>query len=151
MTMSPATSPDRPWPLWRVMPASGAWVTAPAMARGDLEVTLVGWEVPAGDPLRDIGALLVSELATNAVNAAAGRAHVLQLRLFSDIRRLLIEVWDTAPGWPRRAPGNPASTSGRGLALIDYYSDQRWGCTGRPGDKVTWCLLDRTRLKELDA
>lgn len=96
--------------------------------------------------------LLVSELATNAVQVVINRARqpaFIRLRLSSDTVCLLIQVWDADP----RPPASTALTSdgipsldeegGRGLYLVATLS-QRWSWHPTPqwGGKVVWCELD---------
>lgn len=93
--------------------------------------------------------LLVSELATNAVQATAGNDSqaAIRLRLLSDGARIRIEVWDPNPGLPApidsSADGVPdlEAEGGRGLYLVTVLSD-RWNWVPRPGGKVVWCELD---------
>ena len=84
---------------------------------------------------------MVSELVTNAVNASTrdgrplydelGRLLTIGLALRAGGGLLRIEVWDRADGMPApRDAGNDA-VSGRGLAMIAYFSSARWGWTSR--------------------
>ncbi len=94
--------------------------------------------------------MLVSELVTHAIQAAAGhQTHVpVRLRLSGDGARVLIEVWDADPRPP--APrdlgedGLPdlEEEGGRGLFLVATLST-RWGwCPAQePAGKVVWCEL----------
>ncbi|MGH3263138.1 MAG: hypothetical protein ACRDNS_14200, partial [Trebonia sp.] len=93
------------WPLISDLGPLGALPTVPQLARGFVSVTLNCWGL---DSLADVTELLVSELTTNVVRAAAdsdGRLRydaeckipLLWIRLLCDNVRLLIEVWDTLP------------------------------------------------------
>ncbi|MGH3193966.1 MAG: ATP-binding protein [Streptosporangiaceae bacterium] len=126
----------------------GAFPSAVPCAR--LHAKQVAWEWGL-DELAEAIELLVSELATNAVQAVADRTHLafIRLRLSSDTVRLLIEVWDADP----RPPASTALTSdgippldqegGRGLFLVATLS-QRWNWYPVPqwGGKVVWCEMD---------
>ena len=48
------------------------------------------------------------------------------MRLFADAQRLLIEVWDNAPGDPQPRQADSASESGRGFMVVQAIS-HRWG------------------------
>jgi anti-sigma regulatory factor (Ser/Thr protein kinase) len=126
----------------------GAFPSAVPCAR--LHAKQVAWEWGL-DGLAEAIELLVSELATNAVQTAADRTHLgfIRLRLSSDTVRLLIEVWDADP----RPPASTAPTGdgippldqegGRGLFLVAMLS-QRWNWYPAPlwGGKVVWCELN---------
>jgi len=89
------------------------------------------WGVPYGSETSDTAALLVAELAANAVThgRVPGRDFEVTARLLG--RTLRIEVSDTrgelrppAPGAPRPALG-PLAETGRGLLLVETLAD-RW-------------------------
>lgn len=93
--------------------------------------------------------LLLSELVTNAVQAARATVNDMpvNVRLFANHDRLLIEVWDgyVQPPAPRVLEyGFPEvdAETGRGLFLVETLSE-RWGWypTRNPAGKVTWCEL----------
>jgi serine/threonine-protein kinase RsbW len=106
-------------------------------------------EPPLGQDLIDSAVLLVSELLTNAIRAAAqasgraGRAGDAQISLLitREPRIVRIEVHDSVRGPVPLACGQHADAeNGRGLMVIDTLS-QHWGW--RPGrcGKVVWCEL----------
>jgi anti-sigma regulatory factor (Ser/Thr protein kinase) len=126
----------------------GALPSAVPCAR--LHTRQVLWEWGLSE-VAEIAELLLSELVTNAVQAA--RAIVSDLpvnvRISANRDRLLIEVWDSnvQPPLPRVLEnGFPEvdAESGRGLFLVETLSG-RWGWypTRNPGGKVTWCELGR--------
>lgn len=88
---------------------------------------------------REVAALLVSELATNAVLYGAGRFEVGVQRRSGRVR---IEVSDFGAGMP--APQRPLVTDehGRGLQLVTALSE-RWGVSERAHaiGKTVWFEL----------
>jgi anti-sigma regulatory factor (Ser/Thr protein kinase) len=95
------------WPLVNQMPPLSALLTAPASARVHVSVVLNGWRL--GDMVDDCQEV-VSEMVTNAVQASTapaggpiyvdGHMAIVTLRLLSNRRRVVAEVWDEAPGFP---------------------------------------------------
>ena len=101
----------------------------------------------------DIGALLVSELVTNAVEHASvtGPPKVggpmdadlptIQIRMLELEYSFVIQVWDASPQPPRLLTPSAESERGRGLQLVAALS-VRWGYHGAPtGGKVVWCEI----------
>jgi len=86
--------------------------TAPACARGHVRAVAYEWGLPE---LADTAELLVSELVTNAVQAAqqlmAGAdlpaVPFIRLRLFSDQDSMAIHVWDGSGEMPVRQDAGP--------------------------------------------
>lgn len=134
------------------VPISSAWPLASslglaalptAVACGRLHTKLVLWEWQL-DHLVDDAMILANELLTNAVRASPqstgnGAGALVLLRLLSDHRQLLIEIWDQSPDDPEpRAVGHDAE-NGRGLLVIESLS-RRWGWYRVREDlKVVWC------------
>ena len=88
--------------------------------------------------------LLVSELLTNAVNAARSVQSIgpVRLWLLSDSIQLLVLVWDANPLPPVRLHARQETESGRGLMLVETLSRQwDWYAPERLGGKVVWALL----------
>jgi anti-sigma regulatory factor (Ser/Thr protein kinase) len=138
--------PGLHWPLCYVLPPMGALPTAPRTARAHVSDVLGQWGPPHA---KDTAVLVTSELVTNAVRQCHdpsgrpvyinGRLPVVQLSLFSDRERLLIAVYDQAPGTPEeRHPGHHAET-GRGLALISSLG--HWDWYPVEGGKVVRAIL----------
>jgi anti-sigma regulatory factor (Ser/Thr protein kinase) len=126
----------------------GALPSAVPCAR--LHTRQVLWEWGLSE-VAEVAELLLSELVTNAVQAArANFNHMpVNVRLSANRDRLLIEVWDGNVQPPvLHEPENdfPAldAESGRGLFLVETLSE-RWGWypTRNPEGKVTWCELGR--------
>jgi anti-sigma regulatory factor (Ser/Thr protein kinase) len=102
-------------------------------------------EVP--DEVTDTTLLLVSELVTNALQAARRLGHPstvgLSLRLFHD--HLVIEVVDSSPAVPVLIESaDVLSEQGRGLHLVDALTDGLWGWfrwASSSGRKIVWCRV----------
>lgn len=100
---------------------------------------------------RDV-ALIVAELAANAITHGHVPGRDFEVRLTLTAARLHIEVTDTrsgaaptAPGW---RSGGLAAENGRGLLIVEALAE-RWGVEARtpnPG-KTVWaeCALPTTR------
>lgn len=82
-------------------------------------------------------ALLVSEVATNALVHGSGEVRV-QVRAHGS--RLRVEVADDSPGLPRPREAGLLEEGGRGLALVDSLADD-WGVQRVGGGKVVWFEL----------
>ena len=143
----------RSWPQSSAMPPLAALPTVPAMVRAFVRAMLSAWQM---DSLAEDAELIASELAGNAVAAftgsdgqpvyISGHMPVVQVCLLTDGVRILLEVWDQAPGIPVIRDTAGCEESGRGLVLIDAIAD-RWGwspAAGRPG-KVVWAEMSLLR------
>jgi anti-sigma regulatory factor (Ser/Thr protein kinase) len=106
------------------------------------------WGMPYGTPASDTVALVVAELAANAVlhGHVPGRDFELRLRYHRAAAVVRVEVSDTHPGLPA-SPGQASHATdaehGRGLLLVEAIAT-RWGVTGRTGPgKTVWaeCAL----------
>lgn len=124
----------------------GALPSAVPCAR--LRARQVLWEWGLSE-VAEIAELLLSELVTNAVQAARATLNDMpvNVRLSANCDRLLIEVWDSNVRPPVARVlenGFPEvdAESGRGLFLVETLSE-RWGWypTRNPEGKVTWCEL----------
>jgi hypothetical protein len=134
------------WPLSYVLPEMGALPTAPRTARAHVRDVLAAWGLPG---FTDNAALVASELVTNVVRQCHdfsgspvyinGRLPVVQLSLFSDRARLLIAVYDQAPGIPVQGHPDGSAETGRGLALIAALGTWDWHPV--QGGKVVRALL----------
>jgi hypothetical protein len=105
------------------------------------------------DELAETAALLVSELATNAMNASSlvggpgkrgasdGWQGRVALRLTCIGTNLVVEVWDASDDPPVLAHTDFAAEHGRGLHIVEALS-QQWGhYRPRTGGKVVWSAL----------
>jgi serine/threonine-protein kinase RsbW len=96
--------------------------------------------VPAG-PCQT-AALLVSELATNAVRHAGGREFVVEVQEYPQEGRLWVGVTDTDAGLPVLRTPDVTAENGRGVQLVSTLAD-RWGARRRRNapDKTVWFEL----------
>ena len=81
--------------------------------------------------------LIVSEMVTNSVQAAAAAISVVTTLHWDHLR---IEVMDDAPGWPARRHVSAEDNSGRGLAIIAALT-QDWGVTETADGKNVWVMM----------
>ena len=102
-------------------------------ARALLRQTLSAWNLPA---LVDAATLLVSELVTNAIRYSQGD---IELRLAKG-GVIVCEVADGDVHVPRRRHSGPEEEGGRGLAVVNEYS-QAWGTRPTVSGKVVWFEL----------
>jgi anti-sigma regulatory factor (Ser/Thr protein kinase) len=93
------------------------------------------WRVESG-----IVGLVVTELAANAVLHARS-PFTVSLHDEPARRRLVIEVADSDPKAPAKAPIEPDALSGRGLILVEQVA-AAWGVRPQPPGKVVWVELD---------
>ncbi|WP_158994798.1 ATP-binding protein [Streptomyces sp. QHH-9511] len=104
------------------------------------------WGIPHGTPVSDTAALLVAELAANAVThgRVPGRDFELSLSCTPGLR-LRVDVTDTrTEGRPRLAPTLPLADTGRGLLLVETLAT-RWAVLERvPVGKTVRAELDLT-------
>ncbi|AMM10084.1 ATP-binding protein [Streptomyces albidoflavus] len=117
-------------------------------ARAFTRRTLAEWK---NDERFDDIALVVSELVTNALRHALPADTPrpddppVRLHLTACERRLVCAVRDPSAGTPAaRPPGDCDAESGRGLFLVDSFSDA-WGwhpLAGQLDGKVVWALFE---------
>jgi anti-sigma regulatory factor (Ser/Thr protein kinase) len=103
---------------------------------------VAGWGYPPASDTSCTVALLVAELASNAVRhgRVPGRDFRLRLTLQAPTQTIRIEVSDTRDDrLPLRLPTtSPEDEAGRGLLLIDLLAT-RWGTAPRvPVGKTVW-------------
>ncbi|MEU0119608.1 ATP-binding protein [Streptomyces bobili] len=98
-------------------------------ARNYVLDTLTRWGLPATAELADTVRLIVSELATNAVQHTFGQSPTFTVDLVLDRdERLLIGVTDSHPRFPRRLPAAVQQDNGRGMVIIRWLTAE---CGGR--------------------
>jgi anti-sigma regulatory factor (Ser/Thr protein kinase) len=95
---------------------------------------------------RSVAALLVSELATNAIRHAGSGFTVSIATTPAGVR---IEVFDAAAVPLVARDPSPSEPSGRGLQIVNRLS-QEWGTTTHPNGKSVWFVL-RTGEQEARA
>jgi anti-sigma regulatory factor (Ser/Thr protein kinase) len=113
---------------------------APRAARTFVAETLTTWDVQADEV--EAAKLVVSELVTNAVLHSPESATIsLDLRLTDGAVRVL--VTDGGLGEPERRahPDSWTDETGRGVWLVEAFTEQ-WGTEAHRGDgKSVWCEL----------
>ena len=82
----------------------------------------------------DTVALLVSEVATNALVHGSGQVRVRVRPTRSGLR---VEVHDGDATLPSRRQATPRDEGGRGIALVDALSSG-WGAERTPDGKTVW-------------
>jgi anti-sigma regulatory factor (Ser/Thr protein kinase) len=87
---------------------------------------------PLAAPVDDAVALMVTELAANAVRHAASSFTVKVDRLEREIR---VEVSDIGPGSPAVRSPEPTEPSGRGLRIVQALA-RAWGVVPAPPGEV---------------
>ena len=144
-----AAAPRARWAIRSVLIVA-ALPTATPCAR--LHARNISLEWGLGE-LADTIELVVSELVTNAIQASAdhdGRPRYsadtgiacVHLRLSTDGRATLVEVWDETAMPPAPTQPNLGDESGRGLMLVDALTE-RWGWFVPPSGrgKIVWALM----------
>lgn len=86
------------------------------------------------DGVSDTVALLVSEVATNALVHGSGEVHVNVSTAGAVVR---VEVDDDGGGLPMRRQAGPDAEGGRGLALVDALATS-WGVQPTALGKTVW-------------
>ena len=118
-------------------------------ARRYVADVLVGWGLDETCETSDTVRLIVSELATNAVQHTFGQSptFTVDVRLERD-EHLHIGVTDSHPRWPQRLPAAVQQDNGRGMVIIRWLTAE---CGGRlsvrpteDGGKTVWIELPWT-------
>jgi anti-sigma regulatory factor (Ser/Thr protein kinase) len=93
-------------------------------------------------PVTDEAVLLVSELATNALeHTSTGDGGQFQVTICRNGMSLLIGVSDNGSAkTPEPGPLDPGSETGRGLGLVELIAD-RWGYCGGEHGRTVWFVL----------
>ncbi len=84
------------------------------------------------------GALIISELATNAI-IHGGSPFRVAIELTPEVVRISVE--DVGPGLPHSRRMFRDALGGRGVAIVEELS-HRWGCDPLEGGKVFWVELE---------
>ncbi|MFJ6072097.1 ATP-binding protein [Streptomyces sp. NPDC093065] len=100
-----------------------------AAARTYVVGTLAEWGLPADADLSETVRLVVSELATNAVQHTLGQSPTFTVDLVLDRdERLRVGVTDSHPRFPKRLPAAVQQDNGRGMVIIRWLTAE---CGGR--------------------
>jgi serine/threonine-protein kinase RsbW len=93
-------------------------------------------------PVTDEAVLLVSELATNALeHTSTGDGGQFRITICRNVTSLLIGVSDNGSvKTPEPGPLDPESQTGRGLELVELIADQ-WGYCGGEHGRTVWFEL----------
>ncbi|MDX3231985.1 ATP-binding protein [Streptomyces sp. ME19-01-6] len=128
------------------LPSAPVSVTA---ARRYVTSVLAEWGLPTDAETVGIVRLVVSELATNAVQHTMGQSptFTVDLRLERE-ERLSIGVTDSHPRWPKRLPPAIHQDNGRGLLIIRSLAAESGGEVSviptPEGGKTVWIALPWT-------
>ncbi|MES5821360.1 ATP-binding protein [Streptomyces sp. RG80] len=100
------------------------------LARRLAQATLHDWGIPHGSDTSDAVALIVAELAANAVTHGRVPGRDFELRISLVTGSVRVEVTDTRAELRPPAPGvvpnpRPLDDGGRGLVIVDALAD-RW-------------------------
>ncbi|MFG2133439.1 ATP-binding protein [Streptomyces sp. NPDC048751] len=107
------------------LPSDPASVSA---ARTFVVGTLAEWGLPEEAEVSDTIRLIVSELATNAVQHTLGQSptFTVDLRLDRD-ERVFVGVTDSHPRFPKRLPAAVQQDNGRGMVIIRWLTAECGG------------------------
>ncbi|MFE2286413.1 ATP-binding protein [Streptomyces sp. NPDC059443] len=125
------------------LPSDPASVRA---ARRYVAEVLDGWGLPEGSDTADSVRLIVSELATNAVQHTFGQSptFTVDIRLERE-EWLRVGVTDSHPRWPKRLPAAVQQDNGRGMVIIRWLTAEAGGRLSvsptEDGGKTVWIAL----------
>ncbi|MFA1545578.1 ATP-binding protein [Actinomadura chokoriensis] len=109
-----------------------------SLARELVRYALTRWG--CGRDLIDDSTVVMSEIVTNAVEAASG--HLLRIRVALDSGAPVLECWDPSPELPRVSAAGLDALSGRGLAIIAAYAKDTGVRPSATGEgKIVWALM----------
>jgi anti-sigma regulatory factor (Ser/Thr protein kinase) len=128
------------------LPSDPASVSA---ARKYVSTVLTDWGLPGDAEVADTVRLIVSELATNAVQHTRGESPTFTVEVELDREeQLRIGVTDSHPRYPKRLPAAVQQDNGRGMVIIRWLTME---CGGRlsvtptdEGGKTVWIALPWT-------
>ncbi|MFJ3710033.1 ATP-binding protein [Streptomyces sp. NBC_01387] len=128
------------------LPSEAASVPA---ARTFVARALAEWGLPADADLADTVRLIVSELATNAVQHTFGQSPVFTVQVVLERdERLCVGVTDSHPRWPQRLPAAVQQDNGRGMVIIRWLAVENRGrlfvTPTKDGGKTVWIALPWT-------
>ncbi|MGW0750402.1 ATP-binding protein [Streptomyces sp. NPDC002587] len=120
-----------------------------AAARRYVAEVLGEWGLPDDTETADSVRLIVSELATNAVQHTFGQSptFTVDVRLERE-EWLRVGVTDSHPRWPRRLPAAVQQDNGRGMVIIRWLTAEAGGRLSvtptEDGGKTVWIALPWT-------
>ncbi|WP_236244536.1 ATP-binding protein [Streptomyces sp. CC210A] len=125
------------------LPSDPASVSA---ARRYVSDVMADWGLPEGADIGDAVRLIVSELATNAVQHTFGQSPTFTVDVCLEREeRLRIGVTDSHPRWPQRLPAAVQQDNGRGMVIIRWLAAERGGRLSvtptDEGGKTVWIAL----------
>ncbi|QEV16408.1 ATP-binding protein [Streptomyces alboniger] len=128
------------------LPSDPASVSA---ARKYVANVLMEWGLPGDAEVGDTIRLIVSELATNAVQHTRGQSPTFTVDVELDRdEQLRIGVTDSHPRFPKRLPAAVQQDNGRGMVIVRWLTAE---CGGRlsvspteEGGKTVWIALPWT-------
>ncbi|WP_225851007.1 ATP-binding protein [Streptomyces sp. HPF1205] len=148
MTAPPgAARPQQPLPASEFVQRFSSTRRGARLARHLALHRMSRWGIPYDGDTAQAAAVVVGELAANAVTHGRVPGRDFELRLTFDGSTLRIEVSDTRserrpPGPGAIEPPGPLAESGRGLYLVQALAD-RWAVTDRvPVGKTVRAELD---------
>ncbi|MFD7261305.1 ATP-binding protein [Streptomyces sp. NPDC059874] len=120
-----------------------------ATARRYVAEVLSEWGLPDDADAADSVRLIVSELATNAVQHTFGQSptFTIDVRLERE-EWLRVGVTDSHPRWPKRLPAAVQQDNGRGMVIIRWLTAEAGGRLSvtptEDGGKTVWIALPWT-------
>lgn len=128
------------------LPSDPASVSA---ARAYVTRVLIEWGLADDAEVGDTVRLIVSELATNAVQHTLGQSPTFTVDMVLEREeQLRIGVTDSHPRFPKRLPAAVQQDNGRGMVIIRWLAAE---CGGRlsvkpttEGGKTVWIALPWT-------
>ncbi|MER5503199.1 MULTISPECIES: ATP-binding protein [unclassified Streptomyces] len=117
-----------------------------AAARKYVARVLTEWGLAVDGEFADGVRLIVSELATNAVQHTFGQSPTFTVDLRLDREeQLSLGVTDSHPRWPRRLPAAVQQDNGRGMVIIRTLAKEYGGRLAvtptADGGKTVWIVL----------
>ncbi|MCX4662414.1 ATP-binding protein [Streptomyces sp. SID4919] len=117
-----------------------------SVARAYVTDVLAEWGLPADTDMTDTVRLIVSELATNAVQHTLGQSptFTVDVELVRD-EQLRVGVTDSHPRYPKRLPAAVQQDNGRGMVIIRSLAVEYGGRLSvsptAEGGKTVWIAL----------
>lgn len=120
-----------------------------AAARRHVAEVLSEWGLPDDAETADSVRLIVSELATNAVQHTFGQSPTFTVDVRLERQEWLrVGVTDSHPRWPKRLPAAVQQDNGRGMVIIRWLTAEAGGRLSvtptEDGGKTVWIALPWT-------